>query len=448
MVREIYPPWKWMTKYPRHLQTLLRHRKAEKGGMDAIKDDESSAGQQAFYLSSTSDTAMSQLMPHVVAYRQLKPPLDTLSLHRSHLQQIASCLSSNGDVSENSSTRIWQDIIFHTLDILENEAKEHRLRFLLLAYTTMKDLWMRVPVSPRVWVDSMRSLTAHRLTIDDAGQDRNWWSLEARFWFNVSTECNSTTSCDYLKQMSEYARSLTAKSTMNGRVGISGTELFTSILRWKDDTSFVAVFVRAHAMVFSGQLVDQSDMLLALAPSGILLETYIRHVDTAFQLDGIYIATINIAALLEYGGIQNRTGNSGPPHHQVEASVRCWFSQIITTILRTRDSNIFPFLYVTLIFLWNLMTTETRRPVSDLIPWAEIGLFMEQMTWNTKSEVPLYGEGLEVLPEDSIMRDQLYYNTLLPIQFEEGEQQDDLRGTEMISRRAGRIRWLWENLVS
>ena len=63
-------------------------------------------------------------------------------------------------------------------------------------------------------------------------------------------------------------------------------------------------------MLFNSRSVGELKMLLSCFSSRKLLETYIQHEDTAFQIDGIYIATINVASLLEYGEIQDSTGYS------------------------------------------------------------------------------------------------------------------------------------------
>lgn len=384
-----------------------------------------------------NDTATLQLESLVMTYRRLPLPSNGLRLHRACLQQIVSILSSKGVLCEDSSTWIWQDIIFPTLERLKNNAKEQQLPFLLLAYAMMKDLWMRLPVSQRIWVDSMRSLIAYRLSIDDAGQDCNIWSLEARSWFNVSAQSNATASRDLLRDFSDFVR----RCTTDFHLLTSGTELFTTILQWTDDTSFVAVFLRVHVVVFSNEPVEQSELLLPLTKSN-LLETYVRCVDTAFQMDGVYIATINIAALLKYGRIQDRTDlSASTSDHTVRVSVRCLFSKIITMILRTGSPNIFPFIYVTLNFLWTLaITGDSPRLVEDLIPWNDISSSVEQMSQNRDLEVPLYGEGLTVLPDDSITYDQF--------ELDRKGQEECFQDIAMISRRIARIRWLWENLLS
>lgn len=167
----------------------------------------------------------------------------------------------------------------------------------------------------------MRTLIASRLTYlyEDVGQDRSYWSSAARFWYNIAAEPNSNrglhfsesaTSYDHLKQVSEFARRVTARSTHSRHIRTSGTKPLRPFLRWNEYTSFVAVFLRAHAMLFNSRSVGELKMLLSCFSSRKLLETYIQHEDTAFQIDGIYIATINVASLLEYGEIQDSTGYS------------------------------------------------------------------------------------------------------------------------------------------
>lgn len=118
----------------------------------------------------------------------------------------------------------------------------------------------------------------------------------------------------------------------------SGTELSKSIVRSRNYTSFVAVFLRAHAVVFKGQSVGKLKILISSLCSGDLLETYIQSTGPAFQIDGIYIATINIAALLEHGEIQSSTGCS---IDSVANHTRWLFTQVMAIILRTRGPYVF-----------------------------------------------------------------------------------------------------------
>lgn len=177
--------------------------------------------------------------------------------------------------------------------------------------------------SRRVWLDSMRRLETSPWAFEHAGQQ-----------FNFSPDWSPI---HYIGQ-SEVARSLISRSCGDRHTHTSGTELSKSIVRSRNYTSFVAVFLRAHAVVFKGQSVGKLKILISSLCSGDLLETYIQSTGPAFQIDGIYIATINIAALLEHGEIQSSTGCS---IDSVANHTRWLFTQVMAIILRTRGPYVF-----------------------------------------------------------------------------------------------------------
>ncbi len=250
----------------------------------------------------------------------------------------------------------------------------------------------------------------------------------------------------YLKEVSDFARSLTSRSSNIHHTRTSEIELWRSIVRWNDNTSFIAVFLRAHATIFSGQPVGKLKILLSSFSSRDLLATYIQHVGTAFEMDGIYIATINIATLLEHGELKKGTERST---FSTSYHVRWLFTEVMVIILRTSGPNVFSFMHVTLTFLLRCARIpELSRAVELLVPWDDVCSFLDLAVKDIRSRIPPDCQGLMVLPEDPILCEQPYW-IFSEYQLDGGELGSHSRGaTEMMPRRVGRILWLWRTLVS
>lgn len=293
--------------------------------------------------------------------------------------------------------------------------------------------------SRRVWLDCMRRLEASPWAFRDADQQFNF--LPAAFRYNANTRPDS--SYDHHAGQSKFARSLISRSCNNRHTHTSGTEPSKYTVRSRNHTSFVTVFLRAHAVVFNGRSVGEFKILISSFGSGDLLETYIQNTGPAFQKDGIYIATINIAALLEHGEIYSSTECSvdGFADH-----TRWLFTHVMAIILRTRGPYVFSFIHVTLIFLLSCARNgKLPRPVKDLVPWTDVSSFMDAAE-DMESGISLCFHGLKVLPGDSGLPQRS--SSLLPKHPVDGGTSECSRGAKEVTPWClERIMSLCENLM-
>ena len=272
--------------------------------------------------------------------------------------------------------------------------------------------------------------------------------------------------------------------------------------------SMETVFIKAHGILFTGRSLDEFDDVIQQLRNG-LLDNYIGRVTAKFKEQGVFATVTNIAALFEYGAVKqrgvhksifrlafeevtserNRKTSTQPMHpsteylnvdscHSSSASpsqstfnnltvsdiesseiVISRASTIFSTTLsvslqRIGDKNVFPLVHVSFVFLWSLLVVDkAMKYVERDVPWGEICSFLntlakpETMTprvWGDGFPKPSDGVG-RPLPEDFVLRGQLYSQTYFPKNwFQEAMIDDEERALELPSMAAPRLeRILW-----
>ncbi len=279
---------------------------------------------------------------------------------------------------------------------------------------------------------------------DDEPRDRETWSNVARFWYNKAADQTPTIGRLYhhlailarpysLEQLSLYTRSLTCVTPFESARGSIMT-LFNPTIERTDavhrrSSSVETIFIRAHGLLFTIQHADTNDQFMTtvneLAKDG-LWDKFITKSGTKFKETGVYAATSNIAALLEYGNTKqgglrpvlriiyedarrsrekvfgasadqgthsiNIKAVKAAPKTAVElsdqdnenlvlsqeSSMSTFISQALrltstvldTSLKRTQDSNVQPLVNVYLSFLWSLiLVQETCKYFERTVVW-------------------------------------------------------------------------------
>lgn len=130
------------------------------------------------------------------------------------------------------------------------------------------------------------------------------------------------------------------------------------------------------------------------------------------------------------------------------------FITLSISLQRIGDKNVFPLIHVSFVFLWSLVIVEkAMKYVERDVPWGAICSFLnalakpEVMTprvWGDGFPKPSDGVG-RPLPEDFVLRGQLYSQTYFPKNwFQEAMIDDEERALELPSMAAPRVeRILW-----
>ena len=278
-------------------------------------------------------------------------------------------------------------------------------------------------------------------------------------------------------------------------------------------SSFENIFMKAHAILFSeGSLSEFEDALQHLKDG--LLDNYAGSVTAKFKEQGVFAAVTNIAALFEYGALKQRgrhksifrlafeeisyqrnqrtsarsmhssveylgVDKDATPRSSLTSSIQPTFdnltaseiksSEIVisyaskikfitlsVSLQRLGDKNVFPLIHVSFVFLWSLVIVEkAMKYVERDIPWGDICSFLntlarpEIMTSRICGD-RFPGEG-RPLPEDFVLRGQLYSQTYFPKNWFQETIDDEERALELPSMavpRMERIVWLGIRIAS
>ena len=316
-----------------------------------------------------------------------------------------------------------------------------------------------------------------------------------------------------LEQLSLYTRSLTCVTPFESAKGSIMT-LFNPILNGKESaarrSSFETKFIRAHGILFTkgpAESPEQFNEAVKDIEADDLLDSYIIKLAARFKEVGVLAAVANIAALFEYGiakhgapkpilrmaieasenadqlkdeapqhgfsksldSQSNRTSNfedvlSSSPESSMEAVVlasKIAFITLSVSLKRPEDPNVHPLVHVYLVFLWTLVGAEqAMRCIEIYVPWIGICSFLNSLSTPSRSadlslrseEFPEREEGPgRPLPEDFVMRGQLYSQRYFPESwFSNAMIDDDERSLDlpsMICERADRLFWLGHRIA-
>ncbi len=130
------------------------------------------------------------------------------------------------------------------------------------------------------------------------------------------------------------------------------------------------------------------------------------------------------------------------------------FITLSISLRRIGDKNVFPLIHVSFVFLWSLVIVEkAMKYVERDVPWEDICSFLNTLARPEAMTPRVWGEGFpkssdgvgRPLPEDFVLRGQLYSQDYLPGNwFQEAMIDDEERALELPSMAALRVeRILW-----
>jgi len=326
-----------------------------------------------------------------------------------------------------------------------------------------------------------------------------------------------------LQQLFLYTRSLTCLYPFEGARESIKT-IFNSFLNGKApvnsrSSSFETVFVKAHGLLFSNVSASQYEAAVRQIEDG-LLNNYIGLVTSKFKELGVCATNMNIGAIFEYGALRRKDLSKSvirlayeevhrsniangrvvahPPsqrifdrngrennhsqlpspsieflvesltRNELQSSValicqasKLTFSVLAISLRRLGDSNVYPLVHVSLVFLFSLAGVDKAMEyVEQDVPWMEICFFLNSLTkpdaltsriWATK--FPMHENAFRrPLPEDFAMRDQLYTQGFFPeTWFSDAINDDKERLLELPSLAAPRAEimlWLGARIAS
>ncbi|KAL8639381.1 MAG: hypothetical protein Q9228_003585 [Teloschistes exilis] len=320
-----------------------------------------------------------------------------------------------------------------------------------------------------------------------------------------------------LQQLAYYTRSLTSIEPFDS-ARASIMTFFQPILDGKTfnnhrSKAMELAYGKAHAIMFDRPHQEKLFQEIVETLHSGMLDGYIDRATANFKEQGVYIAFANIAALFEYGGtkdghrirrsifwrafmevrkarqkaaaIENPASSTPPFSLEYEPSAErapsppamdaesvtatdqeasaslirmasdLAFTTLSIALRRHGDRNVFPFVHVMLVFLWNLAVVEKAiQYVNPAIPWTDICSFLstlakpETMTQavTDSSAFPTSTDKSErPLPEDHFMNGALFALDYHPKGwFKKNVVDEEERMMELPSMAAVRVeRLLW-----
>ena len=404
--------------------------------------------------------------------------------------------------------RMWRYGIHAFLELLRHRlpgSLDHMLTFIYLAYSMMTLLMETVPAFEETWIECLGDLSRYRMAVEEVDlRDREVWAGVARNWYNQAADRNPDVGRiqhhlavlarpDIVQQLFYYTRSLVSVRSFAG-TRESILLLFNPILKGPraNPHHMAAIsFVAAHGRLFTG---DTAAQFAASANEFLsVLDKHVGRVGSAFKMQGVHMTAANIASMLQYSGTDSLL--SAEFHHasqhprsleaaymaaaehwipvqnvqQIEADMTALeslpsplplvfygsylaFKSLSVFLDQLGDKNIFPAVHSSLAFLWCLaLTTNGMKHVEAMVPWERIVTFLNTMVrpWVDMAlveqpEFPI-SEDTRWLPEDFLMRGQLWSQYFYPPAFFVGSPtEDDGRNVERPSTGMSRTyRCLW-----
>ena len=277
--------------------------------------------------------------------------------------------------------------------------------------------------------------------------------------------------------------------------------------------SLETLFIKAHALLFTSKPYDSPEQFNAtvdeLEKEG-LLDRYITKTASRFKETGVYAAAANIAAYFDYGFTRNGKEKSrlrifyeyaqlikeqtdksalakpddpgnfppsaAPPESDESTLLIAQPSRLASISLavclnRPKDSNVYPSVHLYLGFIWSLVIVQhackyfeqdfVLKTIEKDIPWMGLCLFLNTLAGDSQAmtskvrhaDFPRpFKETGRPLPEDYVMRGQLYTQWYFPVNwFTAAVIDDDERSHDppsMAQPRKERMLWLGCRIAS
>lgn len=410
--------------------------------------------------------------------------------------------------------RMWKHGIHSFLELLRHrlpESLEYMLTFIYLAYQMMALLYETVPAFEDTWIECLGDLGRYRMAIEDEDlRDRETWAGVARFWYSKAADKSPAVGRLYhhlailarpnaLQQLYFYSRSLTCvQPFMSARESI--LTLFDPILG-RSSTSYShslpveTSFIRAHGLLFEkDQAFQQHTFDHNLSDFIRQLDTSIGRVTSKWKEQGAYMAIANIASLFDYGSEDNflrlafaaqlqqiiferndDPDRQPPPvlppapddmkiDHQTAntfpSACRLTFDTLHVVLRRFGDKNVLTHFHILLAFLNQLATLPYDTTyIFEYVQWEDLAFFLNTLakseTVTPAIESPAFlhegEEDFRPLPEDYLIRGQLWAHSYYPATWFSGVVDEEERMLELASTirsRTERILWLGIRLAS
>ncbi|KAL9606532.1 MAG: hypothetical protein Q9179_000318 [Wetmoreana sp. 5 TL-2023] len=385
--------------------------------------------------------------------------------------------------------RMWRHGIHAFLEVLRHRlpgSLDHMLAFIYIAYSMMALLYETVTAFEDTWIECLGDLARYRMAIEDSSTgDREIWGGVARAWYNKAADKRPV-------------------------VGLLDGKTFNN----HRSKALEIAYIKAAGILFDRpQQTVAFEEVLETIRNG-LLDGYIDRATASFKEQGIYIACAIIAALFGFGGTKSghqirrsifwRAFMEVRKHRQKEAAINVQppaiaafsldndlkaeasppsspidlqsptaadtetsslyirmasdlaFTTLSIALKRHGDKNVFPFLHVMFVFLWNLAVVETALDyVRSFIPWIDICSFLntlakpENMTPAVMASAGFPrsdGQVERLLPEEMFMSGQLFALDYLPKPWLDKNTVDEeermMEVPSMAAIRVERLLWL------
>ncbi|KAL4800193.1 hypothetical protein BDV19DRAFT_353589 [Aspergillus venezuelensis] len=391
---------------------------------------------------------------------------------------------------------------------------DHMTTFIYRAYAMMTLLLESAPAFEFTWTECLGDLSRYGMAVEESDfREREVWAGIARYWYNKAADISPDVGRiqhhlavlarpDIVQQLFYYTKSAVCVQPYAG-TRESIFLLFNPVLKAPQTVrrlpEIVAAFVAAHSYLFTGDLKDA----FASVSEDFLsyLEQYIGRMGPNFKLQGVHMSSCNFAAVLEYAApnalllpeFSTNAAQSKSMEDIYFASHRFWtpvgdLKIIEYDFLASRDSdsissvvfygsclafqtlsimlgqignkNIYPSFHTSLAFLWCLSRTPaSMKRIEVLVPWKQIATFLNTLTRNNPdftgiegTEFPAKGDETPWLPEDFLIRGQIWSQYLYPDGFFNGSPTaDEGRNIEPPSKdiaRAQRCLWFGVRLAT
>ncbi|RYP29533.1 hypothetical protein DL766_005337 [Monosporascus sp. MC13-8B] len=388
--------------------------------------------------------------------------------------------------------RMWRHGIHSFLELLRHRlpaSLEHMLTFIYLAYSMMALLFETVPAFEDTWIECLGDLGRYRMAIeDDDIRDREVWTSVSRHWYSKASDKAPTTGRLYhhlailarpnaLQQLFYYAKSLCVPIPFaSARESIM--TLFDPILKAPSTQNsrlipIDAAFVKANGIMFSGNYLDQ--FTPAMEEFLSKLDGHIDRTNRRWMESGYYIAISLCCALLSYGKEDNEIQNAikpqnadeatemdttetfeGKPERSFSSAARLAQGTYMVVFRRIGDTNILPFIHVTLVFILHLTHFPNAISlVEDDIPWELVSVLLNSLLQSYRSYDRIRSDQFprqekvpapRPLPEDFAMKGLLWVEDYFPNDWFSNEKIDDdekyFEMKSMTEERKERILWL------
>ncbi|ESZ91821.1 hypothetical protein SBOR_7773 [Sclerotinia borealis F-4128] len=379
--------------------------------------------------------------------------------------------------------RVWRHGIYSFLENLRSQlpkSLDHILAFLYLAYSVMAVLYETIPGFQDTWIECLGDIARYRMAIEDGDtEDRGIWTQVAYRWYLKASyklpgagrlyhHLGIITRGNTLHQLHYFTKALCAKIPfIQARESI--LTLFDPVLNSANSCSqfsrFETVFIMIHGHLYKGNaswIHEMSDPetkeLLGL------LDSQIGRFTATFKEQGCYMAISNVGAELGYGLTENpimkammtprSAANTDAAHTRSFRHAEYFSNSVLEIVLqRIGDPNTLPFIYITLIFIFNMSRySEAMDLLAPAFAWQSLVIMLNTLFRSAGSidqiedkQFPFSGRG--PLAEDYALRGLVWSRdeTMYP----ETWSMDRSDGDEiyldlpcMLEPRKARILWL------